>query len=480
MIEFGTGGFRGIIGDDFTKENVQIIAQAISSMMKEDDCLQKIVVGFDYRFMSDKYAEWMAEVFAGNQIEVLLYDTAIPSPAVMFATDNLCLDYGVMITASHNPFIFNGVKLFTKGGYDADVQTTSRVEKQIAKTQQVNIKSFCKAKQIGLIKPYCNIEDYVEHICSFIDPAVSSNNAKVLFDNLYGVGIVGLKRIAKRLNIKQFDMLHTNHDAFFNFQLPNPTEEMLNSLKKTVVECGYDFAIATDSDGDRLGVIDDKGNYVNNNDILAMLYYYLVKYRNQSGDVVKNCATSILVDKVAEQLGFCCHEVDVGFKNISSAIKQYDALIGGESSGGLTCRGYIFGKDSAFSSSLFMEMQIIMNKPVSEIVKVVHQFANYTHVCVEKTIPIAGKDEVYSFLQHNVPDFSRKLLEVRQFGRNHKYIFENGSWALYRFSGTEPMLRLFVEAENTKETQRLAKLMMDFVDIKEFYERKNLKVVSAN
>ena len=480
MIEFGTGGFRGIIGEDFTKENVQIIAQAISSLMKEDGCLQKIVVGYDYRFMSDKYAEWMAEVFAGNQIVVLLYDSAIPSPAVMFATDNLGLDYGIMITASHNPFIFNGVKLFTKGGCDADVQTTSRVENQIAKTQLVNTKSLYKAKHLGLIKPYYNIEDYVEHICSFIDPAVSNNNAKVLFDNLCGVGIVGLKRIANRMNIKQFDMLNTNRDAFFNFQLPNPTEEMLYSLKKTVVERGYDFAIATDSDGDRLGVIDDQGNYVNNNDILAMLYYYLVKYRHQSGDIVKNCATSILADKVAEQLGFRCHEVDVGFKNISTAIKQYDALIGGESSGGLTCRGYIFGKDSAFSSSLFMEMQIIMNKPVSEIVKVVHQFANYTHVYVEKTIPIVDKDEVYSFLQYNVPDFSRKLLEVRQFGRNHKYIFENGSWALYRFSGTEPMLRLFVEAENTIETQRLAKLMMDFVDIKDLYERKNFTVVSAN
>lgn len=480
MIEFGTGGFRGIIGDDFTKENVQIIAQAISSLMKEDECLQRIVVGFDNRFMSDKYAEWMAEVFAGNQIEVLLYESPIPTPAVMFATDKLGLDYGIMVTASHNPYIFNGVKLLAKGGCDADVKTTNRVEKQIAKTQQVNIRFLRDAKEIGLIKPYSNIEDYVEHICSFINHAVSDNNAKVLFDNLYGVGIVGLKLISERLNIKQFDVLHTNHDAFFNFELPNPTEERLNSLKKIVVESGYDFAIATDSDGDRLGVIDDKGNYVNNNDILAMLYYYLVKYRHQSGDIVKNCATSILVDKVARQLGFRCHEVDVGFKNISSAIRQYDALIGGESSGGLTCRGYIFGKDSVFSSSLFMEMQIIMNKPVSEIVKEVHQFASYSHVCVEKTIPILDKDEVCSLLEQNVPDFSRKVLEVRKFGRNYKYIFENGSWALYRFSGTEPMLRLFVEAENAIETQRIAKLMMDFVDIKDFYERKNLKVVSAN
>lgn len=480
MIEFGTGGFRGIIGDDFTKENVQIIAQAISSLMIEDHCLLRIVIGFDYRFMSDKYAEWMTEVFAGNHIEVLLYDNAIPTPAVMYATEKLGLDYGVMITASHNPFMFNGVKLFTKGGCDADVQTTSRIEKQIAKTKKVTTNSLVRSKQIGFVKPYSNVEDYVEHIYSFLDPAVTNNNAKVLFDNLCGVGIIGLKPIAKRMNIKQFDMLHTNQDAFFNFQHPNPVEEMLNSLKDTVVEQGYDFAIATDSDGDRLGVIDDKGNYVNNNDILAMLYYYLVKYRNQSGDIVKNCATSILVDKVAKELSFNCHEVDVGFKNISAAIKEHDALIGGESSGGLTCRGYIFGKDSVFSSALFMEMQIIMNKPVSEIVKEVHHFANYTHVFVEKEIAIFDKDQVHSFLEKTVPDFSREIIEVRHFGRNHKYIFENGSWALYRFSGTEPMLRLFVEAENIEETQRLTELMMEFVDIKEVYERKNHEVISAN
>lgn len=480
MIEFGTGGFRGIIGDDFTKENVQVIAQAISSLMKEEGCLQKVVIGYDYRFLSDRFAAWMAEVFAGNQIEVLLYAEAVPTPAVMFATDRLGLDYGIMITASHNPFIFNGVKLFTKGGKDADVETTGRVERMIAKTEKVSAMPLEKARQAGLVKPYANVEEYVEHVWSFLTPEVTENRAKVLFDNLHGVAVIGLEQLAKRMHIKRFDMLHTERDAFFAFLNPNPTEATLRELKRIVVEQGYDFAIATDSDGDRLGVIDDKGNYVSNNDILAMLYYYLVKYRGQSGDIVKNCATSILLDKIAKRFGFECHEVDVGFKNISSAIKQYDALIGGESSGGLTCRGHIPGKDSIFSSSLFMEMQIIMDKPVSEIIEEVHRFADYRHVFVEGEIALTDKDEIQKCLQLSRPDFSRKLLSAFHFGRNHKYIFENGSWALYRFSGTEPLLRVFAEAEDAEEAQRILNIMMDFVKAKEFDERKNYQFISAN
>ncbi len=464
MIHFGTGGFRGVIGDDFTKQNVQIIAQAISNLIVQEDYQKNIVIGYDHRFMSDSFAEWMAQVFSANGIMVLLYTHAVPSPTVMFATDKLGYDFGVMLTASHNPYIFNGVKLFVNGGADADVYTTNLIEEQIKFVTNVKSISLQKAKSVGLVKPYSNIDDYVDNVCSFIDPQIRNNNAKILYDNLCGVGVVGLQRVAQKLNIK-LDMLNTTHDAFFNFQYPNPTEVVMNSLKQTVVDEGYDFAMAIDSDGDRLGVIDENGNYVNNNDILATLYYYLVKYRNQQGDIVKNCATSILVDMLAQKLGFQCHEVDVGFKNISAAIKQYDALIGGESSGGLTVRGYIFGKDSVFSSTLFAEMQIVMNKPVSKIVEEVRQFCGYEHDFIERTIPIIGKSEVEEFLQLNQPKFGRKVQEVRVFGGNYKYIFENDSWALYRFSGTEPMLRLFVEAETQEETQRIAQLMTQFVDI---------------
>ena len=470
MIKFGTGGFRGVIGDDFTRENVQTVAQALCAVMKEDGSAKPVVIGYDNRFMSDYFAAWMAEVFAANGVKTFLYAKPVPTPVVMCATRDMDSDYGVMLTASHNPYVFNGVKLFMKGGCDADVELTDRLEKKIAETKKIKSMPVAQARAKKYVFDFSNIDTYIAHIVSFIDPKIHDNHAKILYDNMCGVGVVGLGRLAEFYNIERFDMIHTNHDAFFNFDLPNPTEETLEPLKRRVVREGYDYAMATDSDGDRLGIIDDKGNYVDNNDILAMLYYYLVKYRGKKGDVVKNCATSVLVDKMAEKLGFKCHETDVGFKNISAKMRETDALIGGESSGGLTCRGYLFGKDSAFSASLFMEMQIVMDKPVSEIVREAHELAGYAGAVVEKAVPLADGGATNAYLLAKKPDFGRKLVDFRHFGRNFKYYFEGGAWALYRFSGTEPMLRLFVEAESAEEAERLTKILTSFVRGRDTYE----------
>ncbi|MGN0813425.1 MAG: phosphoglucomutase/phosphomannomutase family protein [Candidatus Coproplasma sp.] len=463
MIQFGTGGFRGIIGDTFTKENVQIVAQALCEIAIEEDSQKPIVIGYDMRFMSDKFALWMAEVFAANGIKSLLYTQPIPSPCVMCATRDLKIDYGIMITASHNPYEFNGVKLFVKGGRDADVVFTGRLEEVCKGIKEVKSIPADEAREKGLISDYSNIEEYVDGIRSFILPEIVDNNAKILYDNLCGVGVVGISRLAKAFNIRQFDILHENHDAFFNFNLPNPTKEMMCSLRERVLEGHYDYAMATDSDGDRLGILDENGDLVSNNEILACLYYYLVEYRNQLGDIVKNCATSILLDKLAKKFGVTCHEVDVGFKNISSKMRETDALIGGESSGGLTCRGYVEGKDSAFSASLFMEMCIRMKKPVSEIVREVCQFAEYDYSCIEMEVPLNDSKCTIEFLGSVMPDLGREIVRVSQFNNNVKYYFNNDCWALLRFSGTEPMLRLFVEAETEKETQRIAAALDKFI-----------------
>lgn len=463
MIKFGTGGFRGVIGDDFTRENVQTIAAALSSVIAEDHSEKPVVIGYDRRFMSDQFARWMAEVFAAYGVTALLYTEPVPSPCVMCATRDLDADYGVMITASHNPYMFNGVKVFLRGGRDADVAFTDRLERACAAVQDVRRMPCEQAEAEGLVRPYCNLDEYVAGIRAFIRPEIRNNDAKILYDNLCGVGIVGLSRLAAAFSIRRFDVLHENHDAFFNFELPNPTQEMLKPLRAQVLAGGYDYAMATDSDGDRLGILDEKGDFVTNNDILACLYYYLVRYRKERGGIVKNCATSVLIDKLARKLGSECHEVDVGFKNISAKMRETDALIGGESSGGLTCRGYVEGKDSAFSASLFMEMRILMDKPVSEIVKEVRAFAGYDYAFIEREIPLRDSENTAALLGASVPDAGRKILHTERFGRNVKYRFENDCWALLRFSGTEPMLRLFAEAETQAEAERIADVLQKFI-----------------
>lgn len=466
-IQFGTGGFRGIIGDDFNKENIQLIAQALANVIYENKQERRpIIIGFDNRFMSDFAAKWFAEVLNGNNIKTYVYTHSVPTPTVMSTTHDMRNYYGVMMTASHNPYYFNGIKVFTKEGYDADVVFTSLLEKKIAEVTEVKVLNERLARQKELLEDYDNLGSYLSHIKSFIDPAVSKNKLRVLYNNMNGVGVIGLKPLAKRLNIYQFTIINEEHDAFFGFNLPNPTKEaLMGEFSETVCNQGYDLGMATDSDGDRLGVIDEKGNYVSANEILASIYYYLVKSRGYKGDIVKNCATSILVDLVAEQLGYECHEVDVGFKNITAGMKEFDALLGGESSGGLTMKGYIYGKDATFSGALFLEMAIKLNKPVSQIIGDIKKEVNYNYYFSEDYITLnVDAQKVIEHMRSNIPNLSIKQQETKVFGRNIKFLFSNRQWLLLRLSGTEPAFRVFSEFQNEDDAQTLVKELKDYIE----------------
>ncbi len=442
MIKFGTGGFRGIIGDNFTKENVQLLTQALCDEIAAIGSDKPVAVGYDYRFGSDYFAQWTAEVLAANGVKCLLFDEPMPTPAVMFAVREEGLDFGIMITASHNPYYFNGYKLFSHGGMDADEQLTGRIEQRIAEVRQVRAVPI--DEENDLVVRYGNKQRYIENIASFLhfDKPV---DLKVLYDNMAGVGATCILPLFERLGVKNFTVLHSQHDAFFNFVNPNPTADAMSALKEMLNNGGYDFAMATDSDSDRLGILDEKGNYVSQNDILAAIYYYLVRYRSLKGDVVKNFVTSTLLDKLADKFGFCCHTVDVGFKNISAAMKKYDALVGGESSGGLTVRGYIYGKDSVFASALFLEMLTQTGKSVSALIEEMHRFADYAMLVKDANVVYDGSDLI-GRITENPPQFGKKTVQVLRLGSNVKFCFERGRWAALRLSGTEPMVRLSVEA----------------------------------
>lgn len=462
MVKFGTGGFRGIIGADFTKENVQLSIQALCNIAKRQGSRKPVVVGYDNRFASEYACLWVAEVLAGNGFSCLLYDGPMPTPSVMGAVQSEGLDFGVMITASHNPYYYNGVKLFMKGGVDADVAFTGEIEKECAAIRTVNTMPAAEAERAGLLQRTDRRRQYMDRIKSFIDlKNIQNNRCKVLYDNLYGVGAVCLQPLAGEYNIARFDVRHAARDALFGGLLPNPTKAMVLGMRGELLAGGYDFAMATDSDSDRLGILDERGEYVDSNDILACLYYYLVRFRGMRGDVVKNCATSILLDRLAQKLGYRCHEVDVGFKNISSKMLETDALIGGESSGGLTVRGYVMGKDSVFSASLFMEMVIRMGKPVSAIVREVHEFAGYGHTIEEDELTFPSLGPVRARLDAAVPDFGG-VRRVEHFNANYKYYFDDGCWVLVRMSGTEPVVRVFAEMRSAADSEEKISAVKEF------------------
>ena len=465
-IQFGTGGFRGVIGDDFNKENIQLVAQALSNIVlenKQEDC--PIIVGYDNRFLSDFAARWFCEVLNANGIKALLFTHTVPTPTVMSSTRDMHNHYGVMITASHNPYYFNGIKVFTSEGYDADVAFTSLLEKKINEVKEVHILNERLSRNRGLLQDYNNLGSYLSHIKSFIDPTVVKNKLRVLYNNMNGVGVIGLKPLAEKLHIYQFVIMNEDHDAFFGFNLPNPTKEaLMGEFSETVVNQGYDLGMATDSDGDRLGIIDEKGNYVSANEILASIYEYLISHRGYNGDIVKNCATSILVDLVAEKLGRKCHEVDVGFKNITQGMKDYNALLGGESSGGLTMKGYIYGKDATFAGALFLEMVINLNKPVSQIMADLKSSVNYDYNFSEDFITLnVDAAKVLEYMRENKPKLSVPYDEVRVFNRNMKFLFPDRQWLLLRLSGTEPAFRVFAEFKDQNIANKLVVELKEYI-----------------
>ncbi len=466
-IKFGTGGFRGVIGDDFNKENIQLVAQALANVILENNQeKQPIIIGFDNRFMSDYAARWFAEVLNGNGIRTLVYTHSVPTPTVMSTTRDMQNFYGVMMTASHNPYYFNGIKVFTKEGYDADVAFTSLLEKKINEVSEVKTLNERIARNHGLYEDYDNLGSYLQHIKSFIDPTVVKNKLRVLYNNMNGVGVIGLKPLAEKLHIYQFVIMNEDHDAFFGFNLPNPTKEaLMGEFSETVLNQGYDLGMATDSDGDRLGIIDEKGNYVSANEILAAIYWYLIRVRGYKGDIVKNCATSILVDRVAKSLGYKCHEVDVGFKNITAGMKEYNALIGGESSGGLTMRGYIYGKDATFAGALFLEMAIKLNKPVSQIIDGIKKSVDYDYYCSEDFITLdVDAQKVIEYMRNNLPKLSIKYEKVNIFNRNIKFLFNDEQWLLLRLSGTEPAFRVFSEFKNKSDSDVLVNELKNYIE----------------
>lgn len=463
-IEFGTGGFRGVIGDDFSRDNIQLVGKAIANIVKFEKSEKPIVVGYDYRFMSDYAAKWIAEVLAYNGIKVLISKEPTPTPAVMFKTKKESYDFGIMITASHNPYYFNGIKVFQKEGMDADINLTSRIEQQIALLKNVEIIDFDEALSKGFIEYISFIDEYVENIKSFMDQQIQGSDINILIDDLHGVGVTSLSPLIEKMSFKNIKIVNYNHDAFFENMLPNPTKNNMEKDRKYLNDYHYDCIAGLDSDADRLGMLDELGNYVDSNEILASLYYYFIKYRHMSGDIVKNLATSNLLDKVAQKCGFVCHEVDVGFKNVSSAIKKYDALIGGESSGGLTMRGYIYGKDSTFALALVIEMLIAMKKPLSKVIEEVRNFADFHHVIIEDSISYKDDKKVCSYLENETIDFPDEVLKVERINRNIKYIFADDSWVLLRRSGTEPVLRIFVEMRTKEKAEQYVKRLNEYVE----------------
>ena len=452
LVAFGTGGWRAIIGEGFTLHNVRRLSQALANAItRRGEESRGALIGYDRRFLSQQAAEAAAEVFAGNNIPVLLLAEDAPTPLITYATACLGSAYGLAFTASHNPPEWNGLKVFHADGSLLLDEETRQIE---AETNALNPADVIKleldlALAAGVVRRRDFTNEYVDAVEKLIDlRAIREAGLRVIVDPMHGVGQLTLGTILTEARCR-VTFIHERHDQLFGGRSPAPNLEALRFLRTHVVEGRHDLGLATDGDADRIAIVDEQGEYVTVNEILLLLYWYLHEVRGERGGVARNIATTHLLDRLTQRFGEPCHEVPVGFKHIAAAMRSHDVLLGGESSGCLTIRGHILGKDGIFASALVVEMLAKTGQTVSRLREHVYGLTGRLY---DREESLPATPEMRLTVPRRLQDAPAGHLGPYPVSRiSHadgvKFYLANDGWALLRFSGTEPVLRLFAEAE---------------------------------
>ena len=459
MIRFGTGGWRAIIADGFTKENIRLLTAGLCELMQQEGHSGKeICLGYDRRFLSKESMFWAAEVLAGYGFRPYVINRSVPTPLVMFTVKQRETAYGMALTASHNPAIYNGIKIFTAGGRDADQSVTKKIEAEIAKLTPADVKSipYREALKAGIIREEYPFNEYIDSILELLDvEKIKKSRLRIAIDPMYGVSNNSLRTILLTCRC-DVDVIREQHDTLFGGRMPAPSEEAQRLLSVYVTEHRCHLGIATDGDADRLGVIDEKGNYLHANVLLVILYYYLLKYRGWKGPCVRNISTTHLLDRVALDFGEECYEVPVGFKHVSGKMLETNAVIGGESSGGMAIRGHIQGKDGIYAAALLVEMLAVTGKSIAEMYhEILRQYGKlyFREEDIATTPENKQKLQQLVFQQKLLPEFPEAIAKV-SYADGCKVFFEDGSWTICRFSGTEPLLRFDAEGNTEAQAQK--------------------------
>jgi len=466
VIKFGTGGWRAVIGDEFTFSNVRRVAQAAALYLKEIKQDHKpVVVGHDLRFLSGRFSRAIAEILVHNDIPVWFIEQVVPTPMLMFAVEQEQLAMGLMVTASHNPSEYNGIKVIVEGGKDAPIQVTNRLEElcRLIPPLQAPPLTFFDALEQGKIVLYSNKNAYIDSLLQQIDaPAVQELNLNVLFNPMFGVAkdIMAMCLASLRCSV---DLINAQRDTMFGQKAPSPSREALQDMEYLMKQGKYHIGIATDGDSDRIGLYDEKGNYITANDILKLLYYYLKQYRGERGGLVRNITTTHILDRIAHSFGEPAYEVPVGFKHISQKMDEENLLLGGESSGGLKIRGHVNGKDGILAALLAVEMLAKTRKSLSQLLEEIN--ARYgTLYFGEINLRYRAEDrsrlEKILLQDRYVPAFPWKI-EKASYIDGVKFYFPEDNWFSIRFSGTEPVLRLAWETAAPEQAEELKRVIME-------------------
>lgn len=468
-IHFGTDGWRAVISDTFTFHNLRLVAQAIADAVASAEWLNssngnavgvdadphKMVVGFDTRFLSDRYAAEAARVLAANGYTVYLTNADVPTPAVSFAVRNLRAIGGIMITASHNAPRYNGVKLKAAYGGSALPEQCRRVEVYLNDNERrgrgPNLMEYERAREAGLIQRFNPTPTYFDHLRTLIDfAAIADNPQHIVVDSMFGSGRGLIKGILQGTGCEVFEVRGEMNPGFGGIH-PEPIARYLGALAGAIAAGRGQLGLATDGDADRIGAMDGRGQFVDPHRILALAVKYLVEHRGWRGKVIKTVSTTQMVNRLAQKFGLEVIETPVGFNHIADWMLRDNVLIGGEESGGISFKGHIPEGDGTLMGLLLVEMVASTRATLDELVAGLLAEvgpSHYARLDLRLLAPVS-KERMVARLTDNAPSSigGSGVVSVNAMD-GVKYLLEDDSWLLIRPSGTEPVLRVYAEARD--------------------------------
>jgi len=461
MIKFGTDGWRAIISDEFTFANVEKVAKAIALYLIEHKYNKRsLIIGYDPRFLADKFAEDVAGIMEGAGIDVFLTERDAPTPVVAWAVKDKKAAGAVMLTASHNPPEYCGIKFIPDYAGPAFESITAEIQQN--SNREVDLP---RPKKKGRIERFDPRERYLKYIESFVDPAIIQQaKLKVVVDPMYGCGRGYLDKLLQRLGC-QTEEIHNYRDVLFGGRNPEPDEENLEELRTKVVETGADIGLALDGDADRFGVIDRGGKFYGANQTVPTVFDYLISDKGYTGSVVRSVGTSHMVDRIAALHGMKVYETPVGFKHIAKLMMEQNIVLGGEESGGLSIKGHIPEKDGILADLLIVEMLARRKASFSQIWRnQVAKLGPFLDQKINLRLEEKKKKALMTKLAQSPPATIAGLKIIKSNTLDGvKLILSDGSWVLCRPSGTEPLVRIYVESDKLQKLEAIVEAVRNLI-----------------
>jgi len=458
-IQFGTDGWRGVIADDFTFENVSKVALATAQYFKRHKKIKKgVIVGYDARFLSREFAELTSVILASKGIMVVLSREISSTPMVSLLTKNMGAAGGVVITASHNPAKYNGYKLKGDFGGPAHPEMIQKLERELKKVRSPkstihNPQSFASLLAKGRIKEIDFTSAYVSDIRSKIDMnTIKASGVRIAYDAMHGAGQGVMEQL-----VPVAISLRNTYNPSFGGSHPEPLPQHLKELSATVVLSKCDIGIATDGDADRVGAFDEQGEFVDSHRIFAVLLKYLVEAKGLKGDVAKSFSVSQIINKMCTKYGLTLHETAIGFKYLCRLMTERDILIAAEESGGLGVKGHLPERDGIYIGLLLCEIMAVRKKKLSELVEeVMSEFGWHHFNRIDAHLTEKEKKRILGIYKRGVKSIGGQPVLKVETKDGFKLFVRNG-WVLVRASGTEPLIRFYAEADTPGNVQSLLK-----------------------